>query len=239
MSVKKTLKKKSSIKKTATKKVTKAAEKASKQTGNITDNVMSSANEIWLAGLGAFAKAQQEGVKIFNKLVDEGKDFETVFKKVPQTAAKEVKTKVDKVKDKATQSWDKLENIFESRVERTLKKLDIPTTEEIGALLNKIETLSSEVAKLTGDYVSDVKEAAQKTVRKSPAKKTVKKATATAKKTAKKATTTAKKTAATAKKATKKVAKKVSKKTTTAAKTVKKTAKKTAKKVAKKTTKKS
>jgi poly(hydroxyalkanoate) granule-associated protein len=166
MTVKKTLKKKASVKKTASK----AANKATKKQAGMAENIMGSANEIWLAGLGAFAKAQEEGVKIFNKLVDEGKDFENVFKKVPQSAVKEVKTTVDKVKGKATQSWDKLENIFESRVERTLKKLDIPTNIEISALLNKIEALASEVSKLTGDYVSDVKDATVKAVE-TPAKK--------------------------------------------------------------------
>jgi poly(hydroxyalkanoate) granule-associated protein len=158
--------KKASVKKTASK----AANKATKKQAGMAENIMGSANEIWLAGLGAFAKAQEEGVKIFNKLVDEGKDFENVFKKVPQSAVKEVKTTVDKVKGKATQSWDKLENIFESRVERTLKKLDIPTNIEISALLNKIEALASEVSKLTGDYVSDVKDATVKAVE-TPAKK--------------------------------------------------------------------
>ena len=201
MTVKKTLKKKAGVKKTASK----ASNKATGKTPGMADNIMGSANEIWLAGLGAFAKAQQEGVKIFNKLVDEGKDFENVFKKVPQTAVKEVKTTVDKVKGKATQSWDKLENIFESRVERTLKKLDIPTNLEISTLLEKVEALASEVSKLTGDYVSDVKDATVKAV-KAPAKKAavkkapVKKAAAkTVKKVTKKAPV-------------KKVAKKVTKK---------------------------
>ena len=174
MTVKKTLNKNAGVKKTATK----AANKATEKTAGMAENIMGSANEIWLAGLGAFAKAQQEGVKIFNKLVDEGKDFENVFKKVPQSAVKEVKTTVDRVKGKATQSWDKLENIFESRVEKTLKKLDIPTNFEISALLEKIESLASEVSKLTGNYVKDVKEATTKAV-KSPAKKAAGSATKT------------------------------------------------------------
>ena len=136
-----------------------------------------------------------------------GKDFENVFKKVPQSAVKEVKTTVDKVKGKATQSWDKLENIFESRVERTLKKLDIPTNFEISALLEKIESLASEVSKLTGDYVTNVKDATVKAV-KTPAKKAPVKKAAAKKAPVKKAVATK-----TVKKVTKKAtAKKVTKK---------------------------
>lgn len=205
MTVKKTLKKKVAAKKATIKKT---ASKATEKKGNVAENIMGSANEIWLAGLGAFAKAQQEGVKIFNKLVDEGKGLEKVIKENSQSATKEVKSTVNKVTGKATQSWDKLENIFETRVEKALKKLDVPTSSEISALLNKIETLATEVSKLTGTYVKDVKSVASKAVKKAPvakkpvaaAKKTVAKA---AKKVTKKTTAVANKTTAAVKKVTK------------------------------------
>lgn len=171
--IKKTLKKKATVKKVGVKKVgvKKTASKVTAKKVNMAENIMGSANEIWLAGLGAFAKAQDEGKKIFNKLVDEGKGIESVIKKGSETATKEVKSTVSKVKGKATQSWDKLENIFESRVQKTLQKLDIPTSEEISALLAKVETLATEVSKLTGSYVKDVKTAATKAAKKAPAKK--------------------------------------------------------------------
>jgi poly(hydroxyalkanoate) granule-associated protein len=181
MTVKKTLKKKAGVKKTSAKSATKKA--------NVAENIMGSANEIWLAGLGAFAKAQNEGKKIFNKLVDEGKGVEKVIKKSSESATKEVISTVSKVKGKATQSWDKLENIFETRVEKAIKKLDIPSSEEISALLDKVESLAKEVSKLTGSYVSDVKSAAKKVTAKAPAKKAPVKKAATKKAPVKKATT--------------------------------------------------
>jgi len=204
MTVKKTLKKKATLKKSN---INKTTSKASTSKANIAENIMGSANEIWLAGLGAFAKAQHEGVKIFNKLVSEGKGIEKVIKKSSESATKEVKSTVSKVKGKASQSWDKLENIFESRVQKALDKLDIPTSDEISALLAKIETLASEVSKLTGSYVKDVKTATTKAVKKKPAtkkpvaKKAVAKKAVTKKAVAKKTTVT------------KKVAKKTAKKT--------------------------
>ena len=172
MTVKKTLNKKAGVKKTTAKKTT-------TKKPNLAGNIMESANEIWLAGLGAFAKAQQEGVKIFNKLVDEGKGLEKVIKKSSQNATKEVKSKVSQVKGKASQGWDKLENIFENRVAKTLQKLDVPTSEEITALLKKVELLATEVSKLAGNYVADVKDATKKAVAeaKPAVKKVAKKAT--------------------------------------------------------------
>ena len=38
----------------------------------MSDNVKEQAQQIWLAGLGAFAKAQQDGTKAFEKLVTDG-----------------------------------------------------------------------------------------------------------------------------------------------------------------------
>ncbi len=209
MAIKKTLKKKATVKKTAP--------KTSAHKANVANNIMGSANEIWLAGLGAFAKAQQEGVKIFNKLVDEGKGVEKIIKKTTQTATKEVKDNVGKVTNKASRSWDKLENIFETRVEKVLAKLDIPSSDEISALLDKIESLATEVSKLTGSYVTDVKTAAKKVTKKAPAPK---KAATTAKKTVKKVAKKVTKKAPVVKKATKNVTKKVTKKTTAVAKKV-------------------
>jgi len=233
MTVKKTLKKKAPAKKASVKKT---ASKVTAKKGNVAENILGSANEIWLAGLGAFAKAQQEGVKIFNKLVDEGKGVENLIKKTTQTATKEVVSKVDTVKTKATKSWDKLENIFESRVEKVIQKLDIPSTKEIGTLLDKIESLSSEVAKLTGNYVKDVAAVAKKTVKKAPTKKAA--VNKVAKKVAKKATTVKKTVTKAVKKVTKKApVKKVAKKVTKKIADTKITATKVVKKVADETKK--
>jgi len=54
---------------------------------HMTDNVKEQAQQIWLAGLGAFSKAQQEGTKAFEKLVTDGM---TMQRKVQQTAAEKL-----------------------------------------------------------------------------------------------------------------------------------------------------
>ncbi len=66
------------------------------------------ATRIWLAGLGAFSKTQQEGVKMFEALVAEGEKFQERTK----TAADE---RLAEVREKATETWDKLEKVFEDR----------------------------------------------------------------------------------------------------------------------------
>ncbi len=82
--------------------------------------VRESASQIWLAGLGAFAKAQQEGVKMFEALVEEGEKVQERTK----TAADE---RLAEVRAKATGTWDKLEQVFEDRVARALHSLSVPS----------------------------------------------------------------------------------------------------------------
>jgi poly(hydroxyalkanoate) granule-associated protein len=139
----------------AKKKTLKKSASTEKKTGNLAESLVGSANEIWLAGLGAFAKAQSEGKKIYDKLIDEGKDFEKLFKSVPQKAVSDVKSTVSSTvssaKKRASESWDKLEDVFEKRVEKSLKSLGVPTGDELGELVKRIETLTKEVSKLVKD----------------------------------------------------------------------------------------
>ena len=197
MAKKKTLKKKSSASSTK-----KSAPKA-----GLAESLVGSANEIWLAGLGAFAKAQSEGKKIYDKLIDEGKDFEKLFKSVPQKAVKEVKSTVDTAKKRASESWDKLEDVFEKRVEKSLRSLGVPTSKELKKLSDRIESLTTEVEQLAGQSTGSKPAKASKTTKKA-AKKASKKV---AKKTTKKKAT--KKAPAATKKVTKKTTKKAAKKT--------------------------
>ena len=82
--------------------------------------IRESANQIWLAGLGAFSKAQQEGVNMFDALVAEGE-------KVQERTKGAADERLTEMKEKATETWDKLEKVFEDRVGRALHALNVPT----------------------------------------------------------------------------------------------------------------
>lgn len=117
--------------------------------GQIAQSVKDSAQQIWAAGLGAFAKAQGEGGKVFEALVSEGMKLQ----KKTQSAAEEklgaVASKMSgmagEVGAKAGQHWDKLESIFEERVANALKRLGVPTAKEVEALIARIDALSAAV----------------------------------------------------------------------------------------------
>ncbi len=112
--------------------------------------VKDSAQQIWLAGLGAFAKAQAEGMKAFSSLVKEGESIQSRTTKVAGE-------KVAEAAAKASGTWDKLEQVFEDRVARSLSSLGVPTKKDI-------ETLSKRVAELT-EVVQNLNGAAKPTRR--------------------------------------------------------------------------
>ena len=115
--------------------------------------VKDSAQEIWLAGLGAFAKAQEEGQKVFKALVREGTSIQQRTMKVTEDKVNDVTAKVTKVaaglQKQANGTWDKLESVFEARVERALTRLGVPTNKEITSLTKRVEDLTRSVESLT------------------------------------------------------------------------------------------
>lgn len=106
--------------------------------------IKNSASQIWLAGLGAFAKAQEEGLKAFDSLVKQGEA-------VQERAKKAADDRIADVKAQATGQWDKLEQVFEERVARALHSLNVPTKKDVDALSRRVAELTHEVKKLSGE----------------------------------------------------------------------------------------
>jgi poly(hydroxyalkanoate) granule-associated protein len=133
---------------------------ASSKTPNpATGLVQESAQQIWLAGLGAFAKAQEEGSKVFQGLVKEGLDLQRQTKAAAEEKLAEASAKlrsmaeasnlsVSSLSAKAAQPWDKLETIFEERVAKALTHLGTPSLEEVTALKTELAALKKKVAAL-------------------------------------------------------------------------------------------
>jgi poly(hydroxyalkanoate) granule-associated protein len=109
--------------------------------------IRDSANQIWLAGLGAFSKAQKEGVKMFEALVAEGEKVQESTKTFDERLA-EGKTRV-------TGAWDKLEQVFEERVERALHSLNVPSRKDIDVLSKRVAELSQTAKKLSHEMEAE------------------------------------------------------------------------------------
>lgn len=188
---KKTAKKKVMKKKVAKKKVAKKAatrKTASRKSSQVQDY----AHEIWLAGLGAFSLAQQEGGKLyeqsrknvektgnkvfgesskfFDRLVKEGNKLEGKGRKAASETVsgvrEDVESRVGKVRESAQSNWDKLEKVFEQRVARALSKMGVPTSDEISQLSNRVAELNKRVRELSEQQKKTAAPAAKKTAAK-------------------------------------------------------------------------
>ena len=150
------------------KKTTKPSEAKRSEAPQTAGLVQDSAQQIWLAGLGAFAKAQEEGSKAFQGLVKEGLSLQRQTKAAAEEKLAEASRKFSSLAEattglssgmsaslsslgaRAAQPWDKLESIFEERVAKALAHLGTPSAADMAALLAEVAALKRQVAALSG-----------------------------------------------------------------------------------------
>jgi poly(hydroxyalkanoate) granule-associated protein len=163
------------------KKLKKMAQQKAANPAGLLDNPMAqmvkdSAQQIWLAGMGAFSKAQSEGGKVFEALMKEGLSLQKKTQGIAEERISAVTSKMSAVagdvSGKAGAQWDKLESIFEARVEKALNKMGVPSKRDIEALIKRIDELSAKTGVHSGNGAAG------------PVRRSVKKAAAPAKKTA-------------------------------------------------------
>ncbi len=102
-----------------------------------------SAQKIWLAGLGALAVAEEEGSKLFNRLVDRGRDWEEQGKERAQEQAKRARSRVEK-------AFDDVQDKVDQQVTEAMKRLGVPSRDEIRELTRKVEELNAKIEALHG-----------------------------------------------------------------------------------------
>ncbi len=123
-----------------------AAKKVEEKATLLTD-VKHAARQIWLAGLGAYSKAGQEGADYLKDLIKSGESVEKQGKKLVteqvEAANDTVKTSVFSVKEKVEVQLDKVEKAFDARVASALNRLGIPSKKDVAALSAKLDELSA------------------------------------------------------------------------------------------------
>lgn len=110
--------------------------------------IKGSARQIWLAGLGAYTKAEEDAGKFFERLVHEGEQLESKTRGVVEKHVRSVEDRVGDVREKATGTWDRLEHLFDERVSGALRRLGIHRREEIEAMERRIQALEAELIRL-------------------------------------------------------------------------------------------
>ncbi len=162
----------------------KAASAAPQGSAQFADSIKDSAQQIWQAGLGAFAKAQEGRSKVFDALVQEGLSMQ---RKTQAAAEERINAATSKVTDmanditaKASGQWDKLEGIFEERVAKALKRLGLPSAQELAEMKAQLDVLARQAGTVVTQTVAKGKASAAAPAAAKPAKKAAKKAPAKA-----------------------------------------------------------
>jgi poly(hydroxyalkanoate) granule-associated protein len=115
-------------------------------------NVSDTARQIWLAGLGALASAKDEGVKIYDTLVEKGTEFEKKGKKEIEALLESAKSMAKETENSVSV---KVTETIDDTVKRVLERFDIPSRDEVITLISKIETLAKKVDELSKKSVAE------------------------------------------------------------------------------------
>lgn len=143
-------------------------------------SIVESAQQIWMAGVGAFTRAQGEGSKLFEALVKEGMTIEQTTRKLAtgkvDAVRDAVEDRVGVVRERAVDTWDRLETVFETRVQRALNRLGVPSREDLTDLSGRVNELNGELRKISKTAPAKAKAAkpAPKKAAKAPARKAAK-----------------------------------------------------------------
>ncbi|TDT41410.1 poly(hydroxyalkanoate) granule-associated protein [Halospina denitrificans] len=123
-------------------------QESDEQQQQLANRIKDSARQIWLAGLGAYTKAEEDTGKFFERLVQEGEDLENRTRGAVNRQVKAVEDRVGEVRERATGTWDRLESVFDERVSKALDRLGIPTPGRVRDLEQQVASLQEEMERL-------------------------------------------------------------------------------------------
>ena len=133
---------------------------------NASESVTPPAQHVWLAGLGALAKAQQEGSKASEALVNDGLAFQRKSQSEAQQRLQEATERLSHLTTDFGQSTsgrvDKLEHLFEDRVAKALHRLGMPSLLDIQMLNDRVTQLEAEWLAMSGSTQQPAQATAKK-----------------------------------------------------------------------------
>lgn len=112
------------------------------------DNAIEYARQVWLAGLGALAKAEKEGNKLLDTLVQRGEELEAQAMQKAEDAVEDLKDRLGEVREGAVSNLNKLEKAFQKRVKRALHRLGVPNRDDIQDLARQVKVLQESIQEM-------------------------------------------------------------------------------------------
>jgi len=133
--------------------IRKVRARATKAQAALVENVQ----QVWLAGMGAIARAQKDGPAAFQDAVADGLKLlnrsraqtQKMIRDAFENAQSTMQVRVEGVRDQAGETWDNLEALFQSRVQKALRQIGVPNADEIRLLTRRVAELNLAVQKLS------------------------------------------------------------------------------------------
>jgi poly(hydroxyalkanoate) granule-associated protein len=127
-------------------------------------------HQVWLAGLGAVARAQRGAPKLFDELKAEGAhmyaDTRDSAEKALRGALGDVQAtlnaRVKQVRGQATDAFENLEKVFQTRVHRALNQIGVPSAEEVEGLSKRIDALNANIDRVAHARAAPARKAAKR-----------------------------------------------------------------------------
>ena len=123
--------------------------------------IRESAHDIWLAGLGAYAKAGKEGSRLFDSLVDLGESVEKKARDEVSRPIRAAERSVEGARSAVAETWQQIELLIERRITKTLHALQIPTQRDVAELTQRVEKLNRTVRQLTRERDAEARKGAR------------------------------------------------------------------------------
>ncbi len=100
------------------------------------------AERIWLAGLGAFAMAEEEGSKLFSTLVKKGRVLQKASSARLDARMEGVRERLEGLREIPEATIDRLNGRIDASMTSVLHRFGVPTKREIGTLTRRVEELT-------------------------------------------------------------------------------------------------
>ncbi len=117
----------------------------------------------------AVRKARNRGGQAQATVIEGVQQAERMIRDAFESAQGSVQSRLGSAREQATETWDNLEALFQSRVQKALQQIGMPNAEEIRLLTKRVDELNENVKALSA-------KPARRGTRKAPAKAAGKKA---------------------------------------------------------------
>jgi len=108
------------------------------------------ARKIWLAGLGAYSRVNEEGTQYVKDLIKTGEQTEKQARKAIDEKLEAANSEIDSLKGEVSGAkgrveaqLDRIEGAFDRRVAKALNRIGIPSKHDVDTLSAKLDELTA------------------------------------------------------------------------------------------------